>query len=216
MRIASIATLRAYQAAYLALDEGMTQGDFARLVSQAHDQQGFSGGAGVQVGEFSALPHGSRTPQVIREGTILLIDGGCTVEGYRSDLSRTFVLGTPTDRMREVFDIELEAQTAAFEAARPGVACEDVDAAARRVIAGAGFGENYEHFTHRVGHGMGMDGHEWPYLVRGNKLPSGAGHDVFRRTRHLHSGRIRRSTGRRHGDHRRRCGVVDATVTICG
>ncbi len=128
MRIASIATLRAYHAAYLALDEGMTQGDFAQLVSQAHDQLGFSGGAGVQVGEFSALPHGSRTPQTIREGTILLIDGGCSVEGYRSDLSRTFVLGTPTDRMREIFDIELEAQTAALEAARPGVACEDVDA----------------------------------------------------------------------------------------
>ena len=170
MRIASAVTLRAYEAAYHALQEGMTQDDFERLVSLAHQRLGFSGGAGVQVGQYSALPHGSRTPQVIREGTILLVDGGCAVEDYLSDISRTFVLGTPTDRMREVFEVELRAQTAALQAARPGVPCEDVDAAARRVIADAGFGADYEHFTHRVGHGIGMDVHEWPYLVRGNTL----------------------------------------------
>jgi len=93
MQLASTVTYRAYEAAYHALEEGMTQDDFARLVSTAHTRLGFSGGAGVQVGEFSALPHGSVTPQTIREGTILLIDGGCKVEGYASDLSRTFVLG---------------------------------------------------------------------------------------------------------------------------
>jgi Xaa-Pro dipeptidase len=107
---------------------------------------------------------------VVREGTILLIDGGCAVEGFQSDISRTFVLGKPTDKMKKVFDIVYNAQSAALKAARPGVACEDVDAAARKVIAAAGYGSNYELFTHRVGHGMGMDGHEWPYLVRGNKL----------------------------------------------
>ncbi len=170
MRHASQVTLKAYEAAWKSLREGMTQSDFARLVSQAHDQLGYSGGAGVQVGEYSALPHGSATPQVVREGSILLIDGGCKVEGYSSDLSRTFVLGKPTDKMKAVFELELAAQTAALKAARPGVQCQAVDAAARKVIEDGGYGPGYKYFTHRVGHGMGMDGHEWPYLVKGNTL----------------------------------------------
>jgi Xaa-Pro dipeptidase len=175
MRLASNVTLRAYAAAYQSLKEGMTQTDFARLVSAAHRQQGFEGGAGVQVGEFSALPHGSITPQTVREGTILLIDGGCNIAGYQSDLSRTFVLGRPTDKMKRVFEIERQAQDAALAAARPGVACEAVDAAARKVIVDAGYGPDYKYFTHRVGHGLGMDWHEWPYLVRGNTTPLAPG-----------------------------------------
>ena len=175
MRLASEVTFKAYEAAWKALKDGMTQDEFSRLVSQAHDRLGFRGGANVQVGEYSALPHGSATPQVIREGTILLIDGGCSVEGYASDISRTFVLGKPTDRMRQVFEIEQRAQQAALAAARPGVQCQAVDAAARKVIVDAGFGPDYRYFTHRVGHGMGMDGHEWPYLVRGNTLPLAPG-----------------------------------------
>jgi Xaa-Pro dipeptidase len=170
MRLAAQVTLKAYEAAWRALREGMTQNDFARLVSQAHQRLGFSGSAGVQVGEYSALPHGSVTPQTVREGTILLIDGGCSVEGYRSDISRTFVLGQPTQKMKDVFEIEYAAQSAALAAARPGVECQAVDAAARKVITDAGYGPDYAYFTHRVGHGMGMDGHEWPYLVRGNTL----------------------------------------------
>jgi Xaa-Pro aminopeptidase len=175
MRHASAVTLKAYEAVYRALEEGMTQGRVAELVGIAHQRLGYSGGAGVQVGQYSALPHGSTTPQIIREGTILLIDGGCAVEGYRSDISRTFVLGRPTDRMRDVFAVVYRAQTAALRAARPGVECQAVDAAARGVIDAAGFGPDYRHFTHRVGHGIGMDGHEWPYLVRGNTLPLAPG-----------------------------------------
>lgn len=175
MRLASNVTLKAYEAAYRALKEGMTQNDFARLVEAAHAQLGFEGGAGVQVGEYSALPHGSIAPQIIKEGAILLIDGGCDVAGYQSDLSRTFVLGKPGDKMRSVFEIERKAQDAALAAAKPGVPCEQVDAAARKVIVDAGYGPDYKYFTHRVGHGMGMDGHEWPYLVRGNKLPLAPG-----------------------------------------
>jgi Xaa-Pro dipeptidase len=175
MRHASAVTLKAYEAAYRALKEGMTQNDFAQLVSAAHRRLGYNGGAGVQVGEYSALPHGSIAPQVVRAGTILLIDGGCSVEGYQSDISRTFVLGKPTDRMKKVFDIELRAQTAALKAARPGLPCEAVDASARKVIEDAGYGPGYKYFTHRVGHGMGMDGHEWPYLVKGNTLPLAPG-----------------------------------------
>lgn len=170
MRLASQVTLKAYEAAYRSLRDGMTQGEFADLVAKAHQRLGFEGGAGVQVGQYSALPHGSVEPQTIHEGTILLIDGGCKVEGYSSDLSRTFVLGKATDKMKQVFEIELRAQTAALQAARPGVECQAVDAAARKVIEDAGYGPGYRYFTHRVGHGMGMDGHEWPYLVKGNTL----------------------------------------------
>jgi Xaa-Pro dipeptidase len=175
MRLASQVTLKAYEAAWKALKEGMTQRDFGGLIAAAHDKLGYPGSASVQTAEFSALPHGSIQPQVIREGTIILIDGGCSVEGYVSDISRTFVLGKPTDTMKQVFDIEYQAQTAALKAARPGRPCEAVDAAARKVIVDAGYGPDYKYFTHRVGHGMGMDGHEWPYLVRGNTLPLAPG-----------------------------------------
>ncbi len=175
MRLAAHVTLRAYEAAWKALHDGMTQDQFADLVALAHNRLGFEGGAGVQVGKYSALPHGSATPQTIRMGSILLIDGGCTVEGYASDISRTFVLGKATSRMKQVFEIEQRAQKAALAAARPGVECQAVDAAARRVIVDGGFGPDYKYFGHRVGHGMGMDGHEWPYLVRGNTLPMKAG-----------------------------------------
>ena len=170
MRLAAKVTLTAYEAAYRALEDGMTQTRFGELVRLAHQRLGFSGGASVQTGEYSALPHGSVQPQVVRPGTILLIDGGCSVDGYQSDISRTFVLGKATDRMKQVFEIEHRAQTTALRTARPGLECQAVDAAARQVIVDAGFGPDYKYFTHRVGHGMGMDGHEWPYLVRGNTL----------------------------------------------
>ncbi len=170
MRLACAATLRAYRAVYESVAEGMTQATVRELISTAHSRLGFSGGASVQVGEYSALPHGSRTPQTIREGTIIMVDGGCGVEGYRSDITRTFVLGKPTDKMKQIFDIVLQAQTAALAAARPGVECQAVDAAARKVVVDAGYGPDYTYFSHRLGHGIGMDGHEWPYLVRGNTL----------------------------------------------
>jgi Xaa-Pro dipeptidase len=171
MKLANEVTLAAYEAAYLSTKEGMTQHDFGAMVQAAHSQQGFEGGASIQVGENSALPHGSAKPQVIRQGTILLMDGGCKVEGYESDISRTVVLGKPSDKMKQVFEIVHRAQSAALAAAKPGVQCQAVDAAARKIITDAGYGPDYKHFTHRVGHGIGMDGHEWPYLVRGNTLP---------------------------------------------
>jgi Xaa-Pro dipeptidase len=171
MKLASEVTWTAYKAAWQSLKPGMTQNDFASFVSLAHERQGFKGGASVQVGEYSALPHGSIQPQVVQEGTILLVDGVGSVEGYASDISRTFVLGKATDKMKHVFEIEQRAQKAALAAAKPGVPCEAVDAAARKVILDAGYGPDYKYFSHRVGHGMGMDVHEWPYLVRGNKLP---------------------------------------------
>ena len=169
MRLASKVTLAAYEATYHAIKPGMSQYDVADLVAKAHKQQGFEGDfALVLLGEYSAFPHGSVQPQQIREGMIVLIDSGCNVEGYVSDITRTFVIGKPTDKMKQVFDIVHRAQSAALAAAKPGAECGSVDAAARKVITDAGFGPDYKYFTHRLGHGMGMDGHEWPYLVRGN------------------------------------------------
>jgi Xaa-Pro dipeptidase len=168
MRLASKVTLAAYEATYHSMKVGMAQHDVARLIEAAHRKLGFEGGAEVQVGEFSSFPHGSVQAQEIREGTIVMIDGGCAVEGYQSDITRTFVLGKPSDKMKQVFEIVHRAQSAALAAAKPGVEAGSVDAAARKVIIDAGYGPDYKYFTHRLGHGMGMDGHEWPYLVRGN------------------------------------------------
>jgi Xaa-Pro dipeptidase len=168
MRVACEATLKCYEAVFKALQPGMTQNTVSGLIAAAYGRLGFPGFASVQVGEYTALPHGSITPQTIREGTIIMIDDGCTVEGYQSDITRTFVLGKATDKMKKVFDIVHQAQTAALKAARPGVGLDSIDAAARKVIVDAGYGPGFKYFTHRVGHGMGMDGHEWPYLVKNN------------------------------------------------
>src|ERR1022692_4885785 len=138
MRLAAQVTLAAYEAAYLAVKDGMTQPRLEDLVRKAHEQLGFTGGADVQVGEFSAFPHGSVTPQVVHEGTIVLMDGGCAVEGYQSDITRTYVLGKASDKMKSVFDIVLRAQSAALAAARPGAECGSVDAAARKVVTDGG------------------------------------------------------------------------------
>jgi len=175
MKLANQATWTVYRAVYQALQPGMTQHDVGALIAAAYEKVGFRGDASVQVGEYTALPHGSRTPQVIHEGMPIMIDGGCKVEGYNSDITRTVVLGKATDKQRKVFEIVQQAQKAALAAARPGVACEAVDAAARKVITDAGYGPGYKFFTHRVGHGIGLDGHEWPYLVRGNSLPLAPG-----------------------------------------
>jgi Xaa-Pro dipeptidase len=168
MQLASTATLKVYAAVHEALRPGMTQVDVERLIAMAYRQVGFEGEASVQVGEYTALPHGSLAPQTIREGTIVMIDDGCTVEGYHSDITRTFVLGKATDTMRRVFDTVRRAQAAALAAARPGVALAAIDAAARQVVTEAGYGPGYTHFSHRLGHGLGMDMHEWPYLVANN------------------------------------------------
>lgn len=171
MRLANQATLRVYEAVYRALRPGMTQADALQLVSAAYDRVGFRGEASIDVGSSTANPHGSDAPEVIREDTVVIIDDGCFVEGYQSDITRSFVLGKATGKMNQVFEIVKRAQDAALAQAKPGVACEAVDAAARKVITDAGYGPGYKYFAHRLGHGIGMDMHEWPYLVGGNKLP---------------------------------------------
>ncbi len=172
MRLAAQVTLSAYEAVYHGLRDGMTQQQVESLIAAAYEQLGFPGEASVEVDEYTSFPHGSSTPQVIHEGSIVMIDDGCTVEGYQSDITRTFVLGKlpekTGDKMKKVFDIVHRGQSTALATARPGTESGAVDAAARKVIVDAGYGPDYKYFVHRLGHGLGMDGHEWPYLVRGN------------------------------------------------
>jgi len=169
MQIANDATLSVYHAVWAGLQSGMTQQHVSAWVDAAYQRLGLRGFASVNVGEFTAQPHGSIVPQHIVEGTPVMLDDGCYVEGYLSDITRTFTLGKPSDKMKKVFDIVRDAQTAARKAANPGATMESVDAAARKVIVDAGYGPDYKYFSHRLGHGIGMDMHEWYYLVRGNK-----------------------------------------------
>ena len=171
LQLANSVTLSVYEAAWRAGHPGMTTHEFAALISSSYERSGFAGDVSCETAEYSAIPHGSIQPQVIRENAIVMIDDGCVVEGYTADITRTFVYGKPTDKMHSVFEIVHKAQAAALTTARPGIACEAVDAAARKVIVDAGYGPGYTRFLHRVGHGIGMDGHEWPYLVQGNTMP---------------------------------------------
>lgn len=168
MKLACRATLLVYRAVAQSVHPGMTNANVENLVSLAYRKVGFSGDASLNIDEFTALPHGSDRPQTLREGSILMLDDGCLVEGYTSDITRTFVLGKPTDKMKQVFDLVHRAQTAAVNTARPGIPTGDVDAAARKVIADGGYGPGFTYFTHRVGHGIGMDMHEWPYFAKNN------------------------------------------------
>jgi Xaa-Pro dipeptidase len=175
LRLANEITFDVYKAVYLSCAPGDTNHKFVDLVNKAYSRCGVRGEASLNVGVYSSIPHGSSTPQVIHEREMVLIDDGCTVDGYTSDISRSFVYGRPTDEQRSVFEIVKNAQDAALAAAGPGVPMQIVDAAARQVIIKAGFGPGYDYFTHRVGHGIGLDMHEWPYLVQGNTQKMMAG-----------------------------------------
>ena len=171
MQKANDITIEAYKASIARLEKGMTKDDFQAIASAAHRALGVSGGIGAQIAEASANPHGSIKRVELKEGDIVLMDGGCSVEGYRSDISRTIVFGEPTARQREMWNLAKKAQEAAFAKAGVGVPCEEVDAAARTVYVEYGFPGGYKlpGCPHRTGHGIGLDGHEWIYLVKGNK-----------------------------------------------
>jgi len=170
MRRACEITVRAHRAVFASLREGMTQSDASALSSEAHRRLGIRGGSLVLFGPDSAFPHGTTRPRPLQRGDVVLVDGGGRLHGYASDITRTGVFGAaPTERQRRIWDVVRRAQQAAFDAARPGAEAQAVDAAARRVIDDAGFGPGYRSFTHRLGHGIGMDGHEWTYLVKGNR-----------------------------------------------
>jgi Xaa-Pro dipeptidase len=164
-------TIEAYRAAFTTLHEGMTNGELANNISAAFKALGTSGGAMAIFGKYTAFPHGSIAPQKLREGDLVLIDDGVSVQGYQSDITRTVIFGKPTDRQKYVWDLERKAQDAALKAANVGATCESVDAAARDVITKGGFGPGYKTpgLPHRTGHGIGLDGHEWTNFVKGNK-----------------------------------------------
>jgi Xaa-Pro dipeptidase len=174
MQRANDMTIAAYKAGLATLKEGMTQGDLRNNILAAYRALGAQGPTiAASFGAYTAFPHGSITPQKLREGDVVQIDDGCVVDGYQSDITRTVVFGKPTKRQTEVWNLEKRAQIAAFSAAKPGAPCEAVDAAARKVITEAGFGPDYKvpGLPHRTGHGIGLDGHEWTNFVRGNKTP---------------------------------------------
>jgi Xaa-Pro dipeptidase len=171
MQRASDMTIAAFKAAFATLQEGMTQYDLSdTMMTALRKVGGDDPWALVGLGRSSAFPHGSVQPQRLREGDIVLLDAGCGLHGYQSDITRTTVFGKPTARQTEIWNLERKAQDAAFAAAQVGATCESVDAAARAVITAAGFGPGYRvpGLPHRTGHGIGMDGHEWTYFVKGN------------------------------------------------
>ena len=173
MQLAADITIEAYKATFALIRNGMTKGELSANAAAAFAALGVQGNIGANFGESTALPHGSIKPRNLREGDVILCDGGCSVDGYRSDISRSIVFGTPTQKQKDVWNLEKKAQAAAFAAAKPGTPCEAVDAAARKVITDAGYGPDYKvpGLPHRTGHGLGLDGHEWINLVRGNKAP---------------------------------------------
>ena len=173
MQKANDITVAAIKYGISQLHEDMTQGDLSAIISAAQEKMGGrSADALVLFGESSAFPHGSIQPRTLKKGDIVLMDCGCSVHGYTSDITRTIVFGAePTQRQLDIWNLEQKAQAAGFAAAKNGAACEDVDAAARKVITDAGFGPGYKlpGLPHRTGHGIGMDGHEWGNMVKGNK-----------------------------------------------
>jgi len=169
MRLACEATFDVFRAVFASLKEGMSQDDIGKLLEGGFSKMGLRGGALVLLGASAALPHGTIKPQKLKEGDVVLIDGGCGVDGYASDVTRTGVLGKPPEKVAHVYEIVRKAQDAALDAARAGRLSGTVDDAARKIVTDGGYGPDYKYFTHRLGHGIGLDGHEHPYLVRGSK-----------------------------------------------
>lgn len=175
MDVANRITKLAYKKGFDGVYEGMSPSDLSRLIRQAHSDMGVSGGGGPLFGENAAFPHGTKHIRNLREGDVILVDGGCSVNGYRSDVTRTIVLGKPSEKVKSVWQTVWDAQQAAFEIIKDGLPCELADKAARKLVEKAGYGSDYQYFTHRLGHGIGREGHEYPYLVRGNNVPMESG-----------------------------------------
>ncbi len=179
LELANAVTLEAIRKARSGLSAGMTPHDVSELIAGATAALGGKGGEGalVLLNEASAYPHGSIQPQTIRDGSVVLIDCGCQVQGYQSDISRTFIFGTPSNAQRKLWDTVRRGQAIVFETARPGAPCGAIDDAVRAYYEAQGFGPGYRlpGLSHRTGHGIGMEGHESPYLVRGDATPLAPG-----------------------------------------
>lgn len=174
MKQATAMTLQVHRLAAGLMREGISRGELVRFIDEAHRAMGADNGSTfciVQFGQATAYPHGVPGEQYLKPGELVLIDTGCTVQGYHSDITRTYIFGRPSADQARIWELEQAAQQAAFDAVRPGVTCEAVDAAARKVVEKAGLGPDYNlpGIPHRTGHGCGMSIHETPYLVRGNQ-----------------------------------------------
>jgi Xaa-Pro dipeptidase len=175
IRAAGDRTTRAITATHRRIRSGMSEHRVSEILEEEFRRLGVEGGGLVQFGPSSAFPHGAPEDRTLSRGDVVLIDAGCKVRGYSSDVTRTVAFGAASDEIRKVYDTVERAQSAGIAALRTGAIPEDCDRAARKVIEDAGYGE---FFTHRLGHGLGMDGHESPYLVRGNKTALVAGNVV--------------------------------------
>lgn len=144
----------------------MTESEVGRIVNEKMSKRSNAPASSlVQSGPNSAIPHGSASDRKIEPNDVLLIDGGTTVAGYKGDITITTVIGQPSERFKKIYDIVFRANRAAFDTARAGIPCESLDKTARELITSEGFGT---YFTHRLGHGIGLEGHEHPYIVTGN------------------------------------------------
>ena len=179
MQSAMDMTLAVHKATASMLYAGISTTEVEAFIKRAHQKVGAPGNyfCIVLFGVATSFPHGVKDAQVLKKGDMVLIDTGCKVHDYLSDITRSYVFGEPTTRQREFWDIEKHAQLAAFNAAKIGVPCEVVDDAARGYLASQGLGPEYQTpgCPHRTGHGIGLDIHEWPYLVGGNKTPLATG-----------------------------------------
>ncbi len=168
-------TLEVQRRAARILAPGMRTSEVRRFIDEAHKAIGSAGSTFciVQFGRSTAFPHGLPGDDVLCEGDMVLIDTGCAVQGYNSDITRSYVFGRADDEKRRIWEIEAEAQIAAFEAVRPGVPCEEIDRVARALQERHGLGPGYRlpGMPHRTGHGIGLAIHEAPYLVRGDRTP---------------------------------------------
>ena len=173
-------TLAVHKAVASILYSGISTAEVEAFIDAAHRKVGATDGSYfciVLFGGDTAYPHGVAKPKALQDGDMVLIDTGCRLHGYLSDITRSYVFGTPSARQREVWQHEKAAQAAAFAAAAIGVPCQQVDRAARGYLQQQGYGPGYQlpGLPHRTGHGIGLDIHEWPYLVEGNELPLSAG-----------------------------------------
>jgi Xaa-Pro dipeptidase len=178
MQLANEITMTAIRYVHANLRLGMKTDDVSKLTADATTALG--GGYDFSLAllnEASAFPHGSKVVQTVREGSVILIDAGCTVHGYESDISRTWIFGEPTARQREVWNTVKRGQEIALETAKIGTPVGNIDKAVRAFYESKGWSKNYAlpGLSHRTGHGIGMDGHENPYLVRSDATPLAAG-----------------------------------------
>lgn len=180
LREAKQMTLEVHGRAARILHPGIRPSEVRAFIDHAHRAIGGDGGStfcAVQFGAATAHPHGVPGDPPLQENELVLIDTGCTVDGYHSDITRTYAFGEVSARAGEIWEIEKEAQRAAFDAVRPGVACAEIDRAARDVLEKYHLGPDYRlpGLPHRTGHGIGLDIHEAPYLVCGDQTPLAPG-----------------------------------------